>query len=53
MPAMVAVIAHVPVPEVTVTVPDASTVHAVDEPSDHVTAPPVVPPEVDSEIVAP
>lgn len=50
---MVAVMLQVPVPAVTDTEPDGLTVQAVDEPSLQVTEPPVVPPVVDSDTVAP
>jgi hypothetical protein len=51
--AIVAVIAQVPVPDVIDTTPEAFTEHAVDAPSDHVTAPAVDPPDADNETVVP
>lgn len=53
MPAIVAVMVHVPVPAVIDTEPVEFTVQAVDEPSLQVTVPAVVPPVVDSDKVAP
>ena len=53
LPAIVAVTVHEPVPAVIDTEPDEFTVHAVEDPSLHVTVPLVVPPLVDSAMVAP
>ena len=51
MPAIVAEILHDPVPDVMLTTPELFTVHAVLAPWLHVTEPPVVPPDVVSEML--
>ena len=53
LPAIDAETEHVPVPEVTETRPDELTVHAVDDPCDHVTFPADEPPDTESWTVPP